>query len=382
MLTIIRKEVLLLLKEKGTFFWLFLLPILFIVMFASVFGNIGGQDITIQYLDQDDTQASHQFLDAIKELKGFTLESDNDLTLDEQVQQIKDGKQSSLLVIPSGFEKELQASAAPANIELYRDATADDAVAPVQAVLQNIANGYREGKISGTLQGLGKTDVEIQQILTPPIAVKEVKENASKADMVSQVVPGYTVMFVFFIIISMVRSFIKEKESGMLARLRSTPLKPLSYLMGTWVSFILVALIQCGVLLAFGHFVYDLQLGDVLAVSLIVLCLSICGTGIGLALSMLVKSENQGVAFTQILTMGGAVVGGLWFPYDFLPRSAQVVGLFTPQYWAQHGFQDVMIRGAHLTDVWPTLLVLIGFGVLGLLVALARYRKFMLTASN
>lgn len=36
-----RKEIQLLLKEKGTFFWLILMPIIFIVVFASVFGNSG-----------------------------------------------------------------------------------------------------------------------------------------------------------------------------------------------------------------------------------------------------------------------------------------------------------------------------------------------------
>ncbi len=382
MKTIIRKEVQLLLKEKGTFFWLFLLPILFIVMFASIFGNIGGKDIAIQYFDQDKTQASEQFLNTIKSIKGFELKADADLTLDEQLQKIKDGKQSSLLVIPKGFEDALKSGSAKADLDLYHDATADQEVAPIQAVLQNIATNYREGKLNSTLKALGKTEAEVQQILTPPVNINDIKENASKLDMVSQVVPGYTVMFVFFIMISMVRSFIKEKESGMLARLRCTPLKPLSYLIGEWISFILIALIQCTVLLAFGHFVYDLHLGDVFAVALIVLSLAICGTGIGLALSVWVQSENQGIAFTQIFTMGGAIVGGLWFPFDLLPDAVQIVGRFTPQYWAQHGLQDVMIRNAHLADVWPTLLILLGFGALGLALAVTRFKKFMLTAHN
>ena len=59
-----------------------------------------------------------------------------------------------------------------------------------------------------------------------------------------------------------------------------------------------------------------MRIGDVAAVSALVFMLALCGTGLGLALSMLVKSENQGMAFTQLLVMGGAVLGGLWFPVD------------------------------------------------------------------
>lgn len=56
---------------------------------------------------------------------------------------------------------------------------------------------------------------------------------------------------------------------------------------------------------------------------------------IGLALSMLVRSENQGTAFTQIIALGGAIIGGLWFPFEFMPKLAQTVGKLSPQYWAQ-----------------------------------------------
>lgn len=382
MKTMIRKEIQMMLKEKGNVFWLFLLPILFIVLFSSIFGNVANKNIAIQYIDQDNTKASHQFLDAIQAVKGFELKQDANLTFDEQVQKIKDGKQTSLLVIPKGFEDELKSGQAKANLQLYRDATADQSVAPIQAILQNVATGYRESKLKGTLQALGKTDAQAQQILTPPIQVQEVKENAAKANMITQIVPGYTVMFVFFIIIPMVRTFMKEKESGMIARLRSTPLKPLSYLMGIWISNILVVLIQCSVLLGFGHFVYHLYLGNVMAIAMIVLALAICGTGFGLLLSMWVQNENQGVGFTQLLTMGGAVVAGLWFPSDFLPRFAQIIGMFTPQYWAMHGLQDVMIRGAQVGDIGMNILVLLGFGAVTLVLALARYKRFMMTATH
>jgi ABC-2 type transport system permease protein len=249
-------------------------------------------------------------------------------------------------------------------------------------VLQNMANIYRDEKLAGALKELGKSEPEVRQIMMPPITMKEISENVSKVDMISQVVPGYTVMFAFFIMISITRRFIKEKESGMLARLRSTPLKPLTYLGGMWVSSMLVVLLQCGTLLTFGHLVYQLHVGDVFAIVLIVLGLAICTTGLGLALSMWVRNENQGVGITQLITMGGAVVGGLWFPFDFLPKAAQMIGKFTPQYWAQHGMQDVMVRGAHLGDIWPPLMVLLGFGVAGMVFALYRFPRFLLSAVN
>jgi ABC-2 type transport system permease protein len=378
--SIIRKELQVLVKEKGTFFWLFLLPILFIMMFASIFGNMSSK-LTIQYYDADHTAESTAYVNVLKKIQGIELKTDTETSIEVQIQQIKDGKNTSLLVIPKGYS-DLQKNNQQAVLQFYRDSTADTAVAPILAVLSNVSNGFRENKLQSGLLAAGKNQSEVTQLLLPPLTVKQNMENAAKTDAVTQYVPGYTVMFVFFILITMVRTFIKDKESGMLARLRSTPLKPYQYLIGMWIPNILVVVIQCATLLTFGKVVYNLQLGDMSAIAAIVIGLAICATGIGLALSMLVKSENQGTAFTQIITMGGAVVGGLWFPYEMMPAFAQAIGKLSPQHWAQKGFQDVMVRSAHISDIWLTLAVLVAYGVIGLLIASLRFKSFLHSSSN
>jgi ABC-type multidrug transport system, permease component len=123
-----------------------------------------------------------------------------------------------------------------------------------------------------------------------------------------------------------------------------------------------------------------MRIGDVAAVSALVFMLALCGTGLGLALSMLVKSENQGMAFTQLLVMGGAVLGGLWFPVDLMPSSLRAIGHFTPQFWAQNAFQDIIVRGMHIGDIWLSLVVLAAVALAGLAIALLRFKAFMKTA--
>jgi ABC-2 type transport system permease protein len=118
------------------------------------------------------------------------------------------------------------------------------------------------------------------------------------------------------------------------------------------------------------------------AIALLVLCLGICGTGIGLAVSLLIRGENQGRGITMLISLGGAAVGGVWLPTELMPHAVQVIGHFTPQYWAQQGFQDVMIRGAHITTVWPSAGVLLAFGAAGLLVAWLRFGHFIKAAQN
>jgi len=376
--SIIIKELKLIAREKGNFFFLIGMPIMFIVLFGSIFGN-SDTTFTIPYIDHDQSEASKTFLGHLEGINGFEIER---VVADEheQVEQIKAGKIASLLVIPENFEENLNSGGTQVGIQFYRDPAEAQTVAPIQTVLENIANIYREQKMSIALTGAGFNEVERENIMQAPINIEEINTSTKQVDAISQYVPGYTVMFVFFIMITMVRRFFKERESGMVARMQSTPLHPLVYLIGMWVPAFISVIIQCTVLLAFGHFVYGLDLGNLFAISTIIICLAICGTGLGLAMAICVTGENQGLALTQVISLGGAVLAGLWFPFEMLPSFARAIGYFTPQYWAQTGLQDVMVRGANVDGVWQGLLVLIGYGALGVCIALWRFKHFIKTA--
>lgn len=379
-LSIAVKEWKLLLKEKGTFFWLLLMPVLFIVLFGSVIGQLGNSQQTITYIDKDHTAASASFLASLSEKGGYKLEEKDAGTLDNQLSRIRDGKLSALLVIPQGFDGALASSGeGKASIELYSDGASDSA-AGLRSSLENVAGDYREQRIDAALKAAGASDKARAKAMESPLQIEDKPQNATGGNTVTQVVPGYTVMFVFYVMISMIRRFVNDKTSGMTARLRTTRMSPITYLLGMWLAYVGVSIVQCAVLLTFGHYAYDVQLGDTEAVIALVVMLALCGTGIGLALAMVVRSENQGMAFVQLISMGGAVIGGLWFPVEYMSKTMQTVSHFTPQYWAQTAFQDIMVRGDHIAGILPSLAVLAAFAVGCVLIAVTRFRGFMKSA--
>src|SRR5690606_31484582 len=96
------------------------------------------------------------------------------------------------------------------------------------------------------------------------------------------------------------------------------------------------------ILLLFGKLVYDVPLEQPLYIGLLAVILIFMVTGIGLALAVIVKTTNMGIAVTQIFALGGAMLGGLWMPVDMMPEFLQTISRFTPQYWAHQGFQGAM----------------------------------------
>lgn len=196
-------------------------------------------------------------------------------------------------------------------------------------------------------------------------------------DLVTQIVPGYTVMFTFFIMISIVIAFVKDRERGMVARIASTPLPVKDYFIGKWIPFMVIVLLQITVLFAFGVIVYDLPLGDPLALIVLSLVLAFISTGWGMAMAVLVKTENMGIALTQVIALGGAMLGGLWVPVEIMPEVVQSISKFLPQYWALQGYKEIILDGGNLTEIVPSLLYLLIGGIVGMGVALLCYPRFL-----
>src|SRR5699024_7329903 len=115
-------------------------------------------------------------------------------------------------------------------------------------------------------------------------------------DVITSIVPGYTVMFVFFIIISMGTYFIHVLVIVWIARLASTPLPSLHYLIGKSLSFFLVVLIQIIVLQTFGKIVYTIPIEQPVFLLLLALALTSCVIGIGLVISVTIRTNNMGIA--------------------------------------------------------------------------------------
>ncbi|WP_181347426.1 ABC transporter permease [Thalassobacillus sp. CUG 92003] len=209
------------------------------------------------------------------------------------------------------------------------------------------------------------------------VAIFKGDESASYQEVVTQIIPGYTVMFAFFIMISMVIAFVKDRERGMVARIASTPLPIKDYFIGKWIPFMMIVLIQITVLLTFGVLVYDLALGDPIALITLSLALAFIVTGFGMAMAVLVKTENMGIALTQVIALGGALLGGLWMPVEIMPDYVQTISQMLPQYWALEGYKEIILQDGGVSDIWKPLLILVGAGAAGGILAYAAYPRFL-----
>lgn len=189
-------------------------------------------------------------------------------------------------------------------------------------------------------------------------------------DTYQQTIPGYAVMYVFFITTSMGSSLRRERDHGTLRRLLSTPVSRADFLGGKMLATVAIGLLQVFVLFAVGAVFFKLDLGgDPLAFLLLSVALVCAAAAIGLAAA---TTRLRGAVLTAPLIIS-ALLGGCIFPLDLMPPLMRTLSMFVPHSWALTGFQDLMVRGQGLQDILPQIVVLLAFAAVFFAIAAHRF---------
>ncbi|MFQ5731095.1 MAG: ABC transporter permease, partial [Planctomycetaceae bacterium] len=88
-------------------------------------------------------------------------------------------------------------------------------------------------------------------------------ESGGDANVYQVLIPSYTVMFVFFLVNIMARSFLQERDLGTLRRLRMAPISAAGLVAGKTIPFLVISLVQTGLLFVAGKLLFRMTWGPV-----------------------------------------------------------------------------------------------------------------------
>ena len=115
--------------------------------------------------------------------------------------------------------------------------------------------------------------------------------------------------------------------------------------------------------------------GAWLAVVLLALTFALMILCAGLAAAALLSTVQQLNAVTNLGTMVLGGLGGALVPVRELPKWVQPIAPASPVNWAMEGYRDVILDGAGVADILPSLAAMSGLAALLVAVALWRLRN-------
>ena len=407
-LSVARKDCKILLKDRGTLIYLFVLPLLFILAFGGAAGVESTPEekaIALPVVNLDaGSEASQTLLDALNQGGGIQTE----LYEKAEARALLDGgKITRLLTIPANYAVDL-ASGQPVTLHLVNGPDANVAkseavhrvVAGVAADLSlqsQLISSFRqmadmEAGVSPERQAF-TTDVIIEQAQSqfersrtePLLGLQEIwpqhllAQEEQEPNPLSVYVPGFAVLFIFLSAQTTAQSIYEEKKTGSFRRLLAAPIDKLTILVGKMAPNLLTGLVQIVVLFGAGVYLLPvfglegLALGnDPLALVLVCLIVLLCSTSLGVLIAGIARTEAQVGAFSQVLLwiFGFAAI---WLHKIPLPSPFDIVSKLIPHTWANGAFLHLFVRGHSLTDIVPSVLALSGLTVVFFAVGLWRF---------
>lgn len=174
------------------------------------------------------------------------------------------------------------------------------------------------------------------------------------AHLYQTLVPMYTVLFAFFLVLIVGWVFVGERRQGTLKRLRLAPLTRGQILLGKLLPCYAVSVGQGVLLLVLGRLVFGMrwgpdpwplwqQAGWLMAV---VLCTSFAAMGLAMLVASVARTEAQVQLFGGVPVLVLGVIGGCVLPREMMPEGAQAVTLFTPHGWALNAYRELLAATA------------------------------------
>lgn len=388
--------------------------------------SLGESDTEILFIDNDGAMVGRRMETALSKADGVQLiKALNGKIPDRQtaIQAIVDGRFQLCLVVPEGISASVKASARKAaryalspdgggadpplptaEVEIYFDPTVmggfrsavnnllqwvllqievQEKMAQLAEQLPHYIQATMKKSLGPMAAGMMGGDSPDLKLQWKPEAILKVRASSALGtdivktpNAVQQNVPAWSLFGIFFIVLPMAGSFIKERLWGVEHRILSLPVSYLTIVAGKVCAYTLVCMIQFGLILMIGKTVLPLlgtshfELGASATAAVVVALAAIfAATGYGILLGTAVKSYEQASMFGPISIVIAAALGGIMVPVYAMPAFMQKISVVSPLAWAQNAFLELFVRGGTLQSVLPYILLLLGFAIACIAVA-------------
>jgi ABC-2 type transport system permease protein len=170
-------------------------------------------------------------------------------------------------------------------------------------------------------------------------------------------------------------STVIRRESGVLKRVRGTPMTPGLYLAAVIASTLVVIALEVVLLIVVGRFGFDAELPDsAWSFAVVLLVGTFAFATLGLALTGLVRSADGSSAVVNAVYLPMTFISGAFFSPESLPAFLEAISDVLPLTYLLRLVRDGVAEGATVADQVGDLAVLAAWGVVGLAIAVRTFR--------
>jgi ABC-2 type transport system permease protein len=166
-----------------------------------------------------------------------------------------------------------------------------------------------------------------------------------------------------------------RRESGVLKRLRGTPLPAWAYVFAVLASTIIVFAIEVVALLVLANVMFDVPYPERwISLALALLLGAVAFAALGVALTTVIRSaEGASAVINAVYLPMAFLAGSFWTPQAYPPVLEAIANVLPLTYFI-HLMRDIVLLDEQIWENWTDVGVVAAWGLFGLVVTVLRFR--------
>jgi ABC-2 type transport system permease protein len=367
-------------RDRTNIFFVLVFPLLLILIIGSVFG--GEYTPRIGVVAEGAGALGDELVAALNDLDEMETELYADTT--ELQTAVERARADAGIVIPAGYDGGLRAGevmtisylAAPNSPGL-------DVQSLVTAVVADQAARVRAAGFVAA-EGLGDFDTglglaEAATAIVPAVTVSfAMAGGAAAPQVVGQFDTGAAqelLLFMFLTAMTASAALIQSRRLGVSRRMLGTPTSAATIITGEAFGRFLIVLFQGLFIVIAALLLFGVNWGNWPAALAIVVVFALVGTGAGLLIGSLFRSEQQAGGISIGLALALAAFGGSMVPLEIFSDSMRRAAHVTPHAWANEAFETLILHNGGIGDITTELGVLLAMAAGLIAIAVVVFRR-------
>lgn len=349
---ILFKEFIVVWRDPMTLFFMFFPPLVEMIAFGYAI-DTDVKHMALVILNEDRTVESRQFIDRFVNTETFRVVGEVQ-SIEEMSSQIRKGRAYAGLQIPPKFTQNVRAGY-PAQVQLLVDGS--NSTTALQAL--------------NTALGVTLTQ-SVQSLL------RETHRHAAPIDIRPQMLynptmrsPNFYIPGVIGIVLQIGTTFatamavVRERERGTLETLLVSPLSRWGLMLGKLVPYLCIGMTMAVILFLIMRYLFGVPInGSVFAMMFATLVYVFALLSLGLLVATKAENQMQALQMSMTFMLPSVFFSGFVFPRETMPWIFYALGALMPATYFISLMRAIILRGAHLFEYWPHLLVLIVMSIL------------------
>jgi ABC-2 type transport system permease protein len=336
------------LRDRLALFWTLAFPILFVILFGSIFSSSGPSTFETGWVDQDGTPAATGLRQGFVSTGLLEL---RDETLDEALAAMREGDLSAVIVVPAGTGAAMTTPGAPSvSLEVYTDPSQQTTSSTVIQVVSQVVG-------AANLVAAGAE---------PVLAVEPRSVQSQQLSAAAFFVPSILAMALMQLGVFSAIPLVEQREKLILKRLGATPLRRWTLVASNIVVRLLIALVQTVLIVAI--------VGSMLLAFGFVVLGAVTFIAIGYLIASFARTEEAANGITSVVQFPMMFLSGIFFPIAFMPAFLQPIAALLPLTYLGDALRQVMVGGVPYAPLWLDALVLAGWLVVCFLISARWFR--------